>query len=341
VNRHARRALGFLALVSAAGGVFLAASWFAARRLADRLISATGLGPTASTREDLLAALEARAPIVKEFRHPGSRLDPVELAATFASSGDPAKRPTLLFLHGKGGHSSEWQPDALRALSLGYNVLLPDLRGHGASGGRYMTFGFLERDDLANALDAARELWDVDPNRVGIHSCSAGSAVALELAAHRIGVRAIWLESPFADPRSMARHYLAAATGIPAPLLALTTRWAVARTLGRVKRDLRLEDVAGGLEKADPLAALARVRCPIELVYGGGDRLIPPQFVERFVAGLPPGSEIFAVPGAGHCHHPNEAAVVARDEYVRRWTAFFAEHLPVDDSPRSKAQSPT
>jgi hypothetical protein len=328
-RRPAHRLLGLLAVVSTAGGFFLAASWLAARRLADRLVSASGLGPTESTREDLLEALAQAAPIVKEFRHLGSPRDPVELSATFASPGDPETRPTLLFLHGKGGHSSEWKPDALRALALGYNVLVPDLRGHGASGGRYMTFGFLEKEDLANAIDAAHGLWGIDPTRVGLHSCSAGSAVALQLALHRRQIRAIWLESPFADPREMARHYLSAATGIPSPLLSLTTRWAVARTLARVKRDLNLEAAAGGLEKADPVAAIRRLRGPIALVYGGEDRLIPPHFVGRLVEALPEGSEVFRAAGAGHCHHPDEAAAVAREEYLRRWTAFFGKHLPV------------
>lgn len=328
MKRRARKALAFAALASAAGALFVAASWLSARRLADRLVSAVGLGPTTTTRENLLEALEAAAPIVREFRHTGSRLDPVELAATFASPGDPETRPTLVFLHGKGGHSSEWEPDALRALALGYNVLIPDLRGHGASGGRYMTFGLLEKDDLANAIEEARELWGIDPARVGLHSCSAGSAVALELAAHRPEIRAIWLESPFAEPREMARHYLSAATRIPAPLLSLVTRWAVARTVARVKEDLGLGGVAGGLEKADPLAAIRKVSSPVALVYGGEDRLIPPHFVERLIDALPPGSEVFRAPGAGHCHHPDEAAAVARDEYLRRWSAFFRKHLP-------------
>jgi len=327
MTRTARR---LFSLVSAAGALFLGGSWLASRRLADRLVSATGLGETPDTRPELSAALTAVAPILEEFRHPGSALDPVELAATFASPGEPAARPTLLFLHGKGGRASEWRTDAVRALALGYNVLLPDLRGHGASAGRYMTFGFLEKDDLARAIEAMRERWGADPNRVGVHSCSAGSSVALALARDRPGIRAIWLESPFADPREMARHYLSVATGIPAPLLTLATRWAVSRNVSRVRRDLGLDPAAGGLEKADPLAAMRSVRCPVALVYGGADRLIPPRFVERLIEALPPGSEVFRAEGAGHCHHPDEAAKVVREEYERRWQSFFTRHLPVE-----------
>jgi pimeloyl-ACP methyl ester carboxylesterase len=329
LKRAGRGALRALVVATAAGALYVGASWLAARRLAGKLVSGTGLGPPTSTREGFLSALENVAPIVREFRHAGSARDPVELAATFASPGDPATRPTILFLHGKGGHSSEWEPDARRALALGYNVLVPDLRGHGGSGGGYMTFGFLEKEDLGNAIAAAHELWGIDPRQLGVHSCSAGSSVALELAAVTPGIEAIWLESPFADPREMARHYLSAATGIPAPLLSLVTRWAVALTLARVKRDLGIEEAPGGLEKADPLEALARVRCPVALVYGEADRLVPPRFVERLVDALPAGSEVFRVAGAGHCHHENQAQVVAREEYLRRWTDFFREHLPV------------
>lgn len=326
MNRVARR---LLSLASAAGALFLAGSWLASRRLAHRLVSATGLAEAPDAQPELLAALREAAPIVEEFRHAGSALDSVELAATFATPGDPETRPTILFLHGKGGRACEWRAEAVRALRLGYNVLLPDLRGHGASGGRYMTFGLLEKGDLARALEEVHSRWGADPARVGLHSCSAGSSVALELARVRPDVRAIWLESPFADPREMARHYLSAATGIPPPLLTLTTRWAVARTVARVRRDLGLDASAGGLEKADPLAAMRSVRCPVALVHGGADRLVPPRFVERLIEALPPGSEVFRAEGAGHCHHPDEAAQVVREEYDRRWRSFFTRHLPV------------
>src|SRR5256885_382504 len=99
--------------------LFVAGSWLVSRRLAARLVSATGLGPTADRRKELLAALSGAADRVEELRHAGSALDPVELVATFASPGDPEQRPTLLFLHGKGGAASEWEEDALRAIALG------------------------------------------------------------------------------------------------------------------------------------------------------------------------------------------------------------------------------
>jgi len=226
VKHFARR----LATVTAAGGLLYAAgSWLAARSLARRLISPEGFAPSPGRHEDLLVALESAATVVANLRHRGSPRLPVELSAIFASPGEPEGRPTILFLHGKGGDASEWEPDALRALQLGYNVLLPDLRGHGRSGGSFFTFGFLEKDDLALTIAAARDGFGIDAERIGIHSCSAGSSVALAFAAEHAGVRGIWLESPFGQPREMARHYLSRTMRLPGPLLALTSRLAITR----------------------------------------------------------------------------------------------------------------
>jgi pimeloyl-ACP methyl ester carboxylesterase len=265
---------------------------------------------------------------VANIRHRGSPRLPVELSATFASPGEPERRATILFLHGKGGNASEWRPDALRALDLGYNVLLPDLRAHGRSGGTLFTLGFLEKEDLALTLAAARDSFGIDLERVGLHGCSAGSTVALEFAAGRSGVRAIWLESPFAEAREMARHYLSRATHVPAALLTLTTRWAVARAVAKVRRELGAERTGPGLERLDPLAAVARVAAPILLVHGERDRLVPARFTRRLGAALPPRSAVWNVAGAGHCHHDDEPAATAKKAYARKWEEFFRTFLP-------------
>ncbi len=114
------------------------------------------------------------------------------------------------------------------------------------------TLGFLEKDDLALTLAAAHERFGIDPDRIGIHACSAGSSVALEFAAGRSGIRAIWLESPFAEPREMARHYLSRATKVPASLLTLTAHWAISRAVARVRRELGVERAGRGHRASRP-----------------------------------------------------------------------------------------
>jgi uncharacterized protein len=326
MNRRIRSGLTLVA-----GGVasFIGGSYLAARALSRRLISPKGLTPCLARREDLLAAIAQAGYTAFDERHAGSARSPEVLATIFASPGaDAAARPTILFIHGKGGNAAEWQPDALRALGLGYNVLLPDLRGHGASGGDLFTFGLLESDDLANAIDHFRARHGLDPARLGIHSCSAGSSVAIRFAS-RADCGALWLESPFAEPRAMARHYLAIATGFPRWSLALASQWAVDRAVARVRRELHITGSARNLEEFDPLATISRVSARICLVYGETDTLVPVAFVQKLEGALPPGSTVWKVRGAGHCHHDDEPEKIVQEEYVLRWSAFFNENLPV------------
>lgn len=324
------RALG--ALVGGAGGLYAAASALLARPLSRRLLSAQGLAPAPGRHNELFNSLRERATVLAPVRHEGSPRAPVRLWALFASPGNPEKRPTLLFLHGKGGDSSEWMPDALRAIEVGYNVLLPDLRGHGRSAGDFFTYGFLEKEDLDAAVEACRERFGLDPGRLGVHACSAGTVVALEFAVRRSGVRALWLESPYSDPRAMARHYLSVATGIPGPLLALPARWAVRAAVSRVRQELGEDPSRQGLEQVDPVRRARDLHTPVLLVYGERDRLVPPRFVRLLRGALPPGSGVWQAKGAGHCHHDDEAQNVGREEYERRWTEFFSRHLPVESS---------
>jgi pimeloyl-ACP methyl ester carboxylesterase len=324
-----RRAKAGWTLAAGGAAAYLGGSYFAARRLADRLLSAEGLAPNTAQRADLLAALRASGATVSDYRHAGSPRAPAALAAIFASpGGEPFRRATILFLHGKGGSSAEWKPDALRALGLGYNVLVPDLRGHRPSEGDFVTYGFLEKEDLAGAVEAARQRFGLDPSRLGLHACSAGSTVALEFAAGQPAVQALWIESPYADPLEMARHYLSVMTNLPRWSLGLTTRWAIRRAVARIRRELNLTDPDAGIGQIDPVRALSRVRGRVCLVHGQADRLVPPRFAARLEAALPLGAIVWRVAGAGHCHHADEAEKVAQKEYEKRWTEFFTQNLP-------------
>ncbi|HEV8118941.1 MAG TPA: alpha/beta hydrolase [Thermoanaerobaculia bacterium] len=326
-----KKTLRALALLFASGALlYLLASWLVGRRLARRLISAQGLVPAREKREELLEALRGSGAAVRELRHRGSSRDPVELSAVLAMpSGDRAGRPTVLFLHGKGGNSAEWRPEALRALDCGYNVLLPDLRGHGESGGDFVTYGFLEKDDLANTIAAAQALLGAGPLRLGVHGCSAGATLAIEFAAGRDDVAALWVESPYADPAEMAHHYLAVATRVPSRLLRRTSRVAIRTAVARVRRELDLEPSDTGFAAIDPLVSMGRIAAPVCLVYGEKDELVPPRFAAKLEAALPADSSIWLASNAGHCHHDDEAARVATDEYDRRWREFFSRYLPV------------
>lgn len=249
---------------------------------------------------------------------PGDPRDPVPQSALLASRSRPGRAPLLLFLHGKGGSGAEFRGDAARALALGYDVLLPELRGHPPSGGSSVTYGLLEAGDVA-ALLAEASRHGADTRRVGVDGASMGALVALRLAARHRGVSALWLQAPFADLSLTASRYLARATGMPSALLSVPARAAVC-----------LVGAALGVAPSavDPLAAAREVRVPSCVVIGEEDAFVPASSAAAVAAGLAGEKTLWRVPRAGHAHHPDEPQVVARRAYVERWTAFFTRHLP-------------
>ncbi len=324
-SKSSRVARSTAASITLGGAAYVGASYLAAAALSETLISPAGLTPGRSDRDAFLAALRTSAASVVEIESAGDARDPARLRSTFATPGDAGNRTTLIFLHGKGGDAAEWRPDAVAALEAGFNVLCPDLRGHGGSGGDFITFGVLETGDLEGAVAAAARTSGADAGRLAIHACSAGCTVALAFSAANPGVRALWLESPFGDAREMARHYLHLKSGLPRWLLGLTTRMALARADATIRR--RIGPSSGGLESVDPLETAKRVRCPVCVVYGALDELALPGFVPALAAVLPRTTRVWRVEGAGHCHHENESSRVAGEEYRRRWTEFFERSL--------------
>jgi len=191
------------------------------RSLAGILLSPVGLAPvtaSAAAFQEAVRTAAGRSGVVETLVTDGDPRESARIVTLFASPGRPASRPTILFLHGKGGAASEFRKDAVRALRLGFNVLAPDLRGHPPSTGPRVTYGILETQDLLLLLDAARARFGVEPSRLGIDGCSYGALLAVQLAAARTPA-ALWLQSPFGDLRGMAIQYLHRATGLPRALL--------------------------------------------------------------------------------------------------------------------------
>ncbi len=280
------------------------------------LLSPVGLAPaTASVEAFRSTAREAVGPAgsVEVFTHDGDPREPARLSSLFATPGRPETRGTVLFLHGKGGCGAEWTPDTVRALGLGFNVLVPELRGHPPSTGERITYGIFETVDLVLLLDFAATRFGVNRARLGIDGCSMGALLALHLAA-AAPPAALWLQAPFGDMKEMAAHYLHRATGLPAVLFSLPVRF----LMQRIARTEGLD-----LSQADPVRAARRVTCPTVVVHGEDDGLVPIRFAPRVYKALAGEKTFWRVPRCGHCHHADEPQVRERAEYERRWTEFF------------------
>lgn len=88
---------------------------------------------------------------------------------------------TVICVHGCTSHAErEWAFPGLFYLSMGYNVLIPYQRAHGLSEGKYISFGALERLDMADWVSKVNGLHP--QGQILIHGLSMGGAIVLNLS---------------------------------------------------------------------------------------------------------------------------------------------------------------
>ena len=88
---------------------------------------------------------------------------------------------TVIWVHGYTSHAErESAFPGLFYHSLGYNVLIPYLRAHGPSEGRYLTFGALEHADMREWVRWVNQRY---PNgKIMLHGLSMGGGIVLFLS---------------------------------------------------------------------------------------------------------------------------------------------------------------
>ena len=104
--------------------------------------------------------------------------DRLELKAVFYPG---TTNKTMIWIHGYTSHAErESAFPGLFYHSMGYNVLIPYLRAHGPSEGKYISFGPMETLDVKKWIDRVNERI---PGSILIHGLSMGGGIALDLAA--------------------------------------------------------------------------------------------------------------------------------------------------------------
>ncbi|GEM_PF-3349197 len=138
--------------------------------------------------------------------------DGTEIVMVLATQAEPAKHPTVLYMHGQGGHVDNFWRFAMLLWSRGYNVAVLDYRGFGKSEGDPDEEGLLMDGRAAYRTLAKRA--DIDPKRLVIWGFSLGSGIG-SATARRFAPRsakttekvpkpvALVLESPFSSMAAM------------------------------------------------------------------------------------------------------------------------------------------
>ena len=231
--------------------------------------------------------------------------------------GQPGCRRWAVCVHGyhdtfeSMGAIARWYHDQ------GWNVLLPDQRGHGKSEGDYVGWGYDERLDLVGWIN---------------YIIRRDPAVELVLHGVSMGAASVLMATGGAMP-----HQVKAAvsdcsyTSIEAEMRYLLSRWEdrppVPLPVGVLFSALRqtvLRRTGYDLRDAAPIQAVTRSKTPTLFIHGVEDDFVPASMMGKLYQTARCRKSFLWMPGAGH------AAAVGTD-WDMYWTAvstFLGDLLP-------------
>jgi fermentation-respiration switch protein FrsA (DUF1100 family) len=256
--------------------------------------------------------------------------DGLELNAYFLSAPDPAgsaentgeKRIspyTAILAHGYSGNV--WQMSAFAQFfyeKLGYNVLLPDARGHGDSGGTYIGMGWHDRLDYLQWIDWVKERTGPGaggaPLGIVLYGISMGGATVLMTGGEALPpeVKAIVEDCGYTSVEEELWHQME-------NRYHLKSRWLMAAT-SRVTQ----KRAGYNFAEASALEQVKKIKVPTLFIHGGQDSFVPTRMVYPLYEACPAPKELFVVPGAEH----GEAYGVAGLEYEERIGSFLKRWVP-------------
>jgi alpha-beta hydrolase superfamily lysophospholipase len=254
-------------------------------------------------------------------------------------------RGVVVMVHGLSEHAGFHASTAQQLNQSGWNVIAPDLRGHGLSDGPR---GATQHDDdfmydLADVIDVARHHFGGLPLVLMGHSLG-GSIVARMAAAQAHGAES--------EPWSRPVDGLVLSSPSLQPAIGMVQRGLLS-AMGRLIQDVALpvifkpewissDPITIEAYKEDPLvhgrmtprvgafvmqqgqlvqARATRWTVPTLVLYSPDDKLIKPQACELFAQALPPGlSTIQSFAGFAHNIWREPGSAVAHDA-LRQWLA--------------------
>jgi len=202
----------------------------------------------------------------------------VELRGWFFPASSQ-RRGAVIYLHGRNENREAGLVAARRLVPLGYDVLAYDSRAHGASGGRYSTFGYYEKEDVSHAIDF------LGAEQVVLVGVSLGAAVALQAAAEDPRIAAVVAVSSFSSLEAVVRDRV--------PGFVPERQIRAAFHAVEARAHMRVKDV-------DAVEAARRIGVPVLLLHGTRDRATPIAHARRVYRALRGPRVLVEVAGAHH-----------------------------------------
>jgi uncharacterized protein len=234
--------------------------------------------------------------------------DGLTLSALYLKNDAPIGK-TVILAHGYKGNN-EQLPEVTRFYyEKGYNILKPDARGHGKSGGDYIGYGWHDRNDLRKWVDYLIE--EKNETSIFLHGFSMGASTVLMASGEDLPneVKGIIADSGYTSVKDEMAHQLKYLYHLPPfPLIDITS--------------LVTEIRAGfSFEEASALNQVQKKKSdlPLFIIHGEKDELVPSEMAEQLYEKTSGEKKLWIIPGVGH----TQGFLDKEEEYKHRVMEFI------------------
>ncbi len=200
-------------------------------------------------------------------------------------------RGTILVLHGIWNRSIWMLGTAQMFADEGYRAVLVDLRGHGASTGKWLTYGPRESRDISQVIDALQER-ELVVGRLGVYGISYGATTSIHVAGRDPRISAVVAVAPFSKMRDEVPDY--SRTILPG-----IEDWVSDDTFEQAV-DAAGEQGGFDPDMSDALEAIRKTDAPVLIMHGQDDWLVPPYHSMRLYEAGRDHAELVLMPRLGH-----------------------------------------
>jgi uncharacterized protein len=227
-------------------------------------------------------------------------------------NADHSNGDSVIILHGLGDNRFGMVGYAQLFLVHRFNVLLPDARAHGTSGGEIATYGLLERKDILRWLEFLAK--KDHPRCIFGFGESMGAAQLLQTIDAGAPFCAVAAESSFSNFREIAYDRMGQPFHLGPWFGRTLLRPVVEADLLRAQWKYKLD-----MSQVSPETSVRASNIPILLIHGQIDSNIPVRHSRR-IHSRNPNTILWEVPNADHCG----AISADPQEFEQKVIAFFS-----------------